>query len=354
MLGDEYTRADSLGVFLSGASINGGAQADPDLSFGNYRSSTRAELIGFLVGASIPGIKIERLSPTNGFGTGIIEAMGADKLRWTPPNGIVAGVPITIPNGATRVLEGGDADPRKFIVVTRDSAASLLGRTVVKVVPVYNNAIGMSNVSDSERSAGETKIRCVVFRCLHAQYAVRNLRIFLSTFGSQVLSDTGQLGASGAGTIETSSLFTGWPTVGYCRIEQSTGSLREIVYYSKRTDTVLTVPAAGRGLLSTTPAAGAATDKIYAVPGMKFSLEDPVSEQFTQISNENDTSPLSGFSWSTGISRDTGQARAGLDKDEMVAVWTWLHVPAGAKASPCMYNGLCYEFGVYDLLMLTR
>ena len=350
MIGDEFTKADSLGVFLTGAGSDGGSQSDPDLSLGNYRSSTRAELIGPLADGALKGIKIERVGPANGFGKGVIEAVDGNKLRWTAP-GREPGEPVRIANGQTRLLEDPE-DPTRFIIVSCNTTDELLGSLTVSLVPVFNNVIGMSNVSDSERQAGEIKLRCIALKCLNDIYSIRNLKLFLSTLGTAAISDGGQLGASGSGTITTTGSLGDWPDVGYCRIETSAGVLREIVYYESRTDTILTVPSTGRGLLGTTPAAGAATDVIYPVPGLKIAKEIPVSSQFSVADDENDTSEVSGFSWSTGITRDTGIFCGHLAKDEMIGLWLWMQIPAGAKASASLENIVNWEFGVYDQLAL--
>jgi len=46
----EKTRCDSLALYFTGASSDGGAQTDPDVSLGNYRSSTRLDSTGRIPG----------------------------------------------------------------------------------------------------------------------------------------------------------------------------------------------------------------------------------------------------------------------------------------------------------------
>jgi hypothetical protein len=74
---------------------------------------------------------------------------------------------------------------------------------------------------------------------------------YIGTLGTQRVSAGGQLGASGSGTITISRRFLRLADTGFCHVKTSGGSTREIVYYSSRTGTVLTVPTAGRGLLGT-------------------------------------------------------------------------------------------------------
>ena len=82
-----------------------------------------------------------------------------------------------------------------------------------------------------------------------------------STTGTQQISNSGQLGASGAGTISTTGSFATWPASGLCLITNA-GVVREFVFYSSRTAQTLTVPATGRARLGTSQSAGAGTDTL--------------------------------------------------------------------------------------------
>jgi len=168
--------------------------------------------------------------------------------------------------------------------------------------------------------------------------------VWLNTLGTQRTSDTGQLGASGAGTVETTGSLADWPDNGFCRITQSGGTLREIVYYSARTDTVLTVPAAGREQLGTSASAGAASDTIDAVPGLKIAKEEPSEEAFTELTDENDTASVSGFTWKTGITESTGLDVGDLTAGNMTGLWLWLVIVAGQTAAPLLENALCFKY----------
>ncbi len=41
-----YTAADAIRLYLTGAASDGGAQSNPHLSLGKYRSSTRLDSLG--------------------------------------------------------------------------------------------------------------------------------------------------------------------------------------------------------------------------------------------------------------------------------------------------------------------
>ncbi len=346
MLGEQYRDADALGLFLTGAASDGGAQSDPDLSLGNYRSSSRVEQIGFFVSHSIPSIIIERVGGANGVGLSSLEVINGNSLRWTAP-GDTPGEAILIRDNQTRMLQSASG-PAKFIVVSCHTAEELAGTATVSLVPVYNNVIGSSNVPSGESLV---KLRCIAMKVMDPDNTIKHLKVWIGTLATQQVSDAGQLGSSGSGTIETNGSFADWPDTGFCRITTAAGSLREIVYYSARTDSVLTIPAAGRGLLDTTAAAGAADDILDCVPGIKIAKETPTGGAFTVASDEHDTNAVSGLSWTTGIDKDSGLAISGLAPGEMIGIWLWLVVVEGRIASPQLKNMLKWQFGIYDLVI---
>lgn len=343
-LGEQYTEADSLGLFLTGANSDGGEQSDPDLSLGNYRSSSRVEQIGFSINHSIPGIIIERIGGVNGVGLGSLETINGNSLRWTAPND-TPGEAILIANGQTRMLQS-SSNTAKFIVVSCHTTSKLIGTATVSLVPVYNNVIGSSNVPSGEWLV---KLRCFAMKNLNSNNKLKHLKVWIGTLAMQQISDAGQLGSSGSGTIETTGSFIDWPDTGFCRITTASGSLREIVYYSARTDSVLTVPAAGRGLLDTSATTGAMDDYLNCVPGIKIAKETPTEGAFTTLSDEHDTEAVAGLSWTTGIDKESGLNISSLDWNEMIGIWIWLVVVEDRVAMPIMKNMLKWQFDVYDL-----
>ena len=148
--------------------------------------------------------------------------------------------------------------------------------------------------------------------------------------------------STGAGTLATTGSFASWPSPGYARIVDNAGALREIVYYTERTSTSLTVPAGGRGLLGTSSSAGAADDTVYAVPGIRIAGEAPTGNQFSIASNENDVP--TGLAWTTGISRTDGVMIGDMAAGELYGLWLRLQVPAGARGNPEMENGIDWSF----------
>ena len=343
---DETRRADALRVYLTGAVSDGGAQADPDLSLGNYRSSSLALALGVEVRRPIPGVQVDFVAGANGAGIGSLAAVDADRLAWTPPDGD-QGEPVAIADGETKVLEA-DGDPDAYVRVTRSGAADLSGTADLVLAPRLNGVLGFDNVSSGEASAGDDEYRCL---CLKNEAARRleDLAVWIETLADQQVSDAGQLGAAGAGTLETTGSFAGWPDSGWCHIRTAAGATREIVYYSARTETVLTVPAAGRERLGTTAAAGAADDTLDAVPGIRLGQEAPSAQPDGHFSvpADEDTPPAGVASWSAGLSAATGLVVGALAPGEIVALWVHREIPASCVARPVVEHRLAWSFQAY-------
>jgi hypothetical protein len=343
---DQNTRADSLGVYGTGAGADGGTQADPNLSLGGYRSSREVAVLGATLTSPIANVTLNYVSGANGTGSGTLGATGTDTLAWTPPGG-TQGPAVTVLNGETKILEGGGAGgANKYVRVTRTSAAALSGTATVDLSEVYNNDFGLDNVSSAEASAGDSEYRCVCLKN-RSSVTIAGVKAYLGLLGTTRVSDGGQLGVSGAGTITTTGSFADWPSSGFCQVKTNLGAIREVVYYTSRTNTQLTVPAAGRGRLATAAAAGASTDSLEAIPGMRLGKEAPTGSSTTgnaqTVANEN-TAPA-GITWNTGTS-----GAAGVNIGDMAAgaiYYLWMHreVPAGAVAAPSVLRlvGLDYD-----------
>ena len=162
------------------------------------------------------------------------------------------------------------------------------------------------------------------------------------------MSAAHQLAASGAGTISISagSFDTDWPGMGFCRIETSAGALKEIVYYSSRTATELAVPAAGRSLLGTTAAAGAATDKIYPVPGLRIAVEAPSAQPGGYITDKTTAGEgsIPTETWSSAITQATGLSVGTLAAGEQYGVWVRRAVVVGHVAATAALNRIRWSF----------
>ena len=331
---DEKTHADSIRMYLTGAASDGAAQADSDLSLGKHRSSTEVTHVGDTVTNPIANVTVAFVSGSNGTGAGTLTASGADELKWTPPGGTI-GAGVTILNSETKVLEGGGGETWKFIRVTRTTADALAGAATLTLAETFNNVIGFDNVSAAEQAAGDVEYRCFCLKNGSAS-EVKNVAAWIGQLGTQRVSATAQLGAAGAGTITVAAgTFSDWPSSGFCRINTSADALREIVYYSSRTSTSLTVPAAGRGLLGTAAAAGAATDKIYAVPGIRIGLDAPDAQpdgEFVDNTAAGEGTAPAGVTFDTPITQAAGISVGDLSAGYIYGIWIERTVVAGATA----------------------
>jgi hypothetical protein len=252
-------------------------------------------------------------------------------LTWTAPSGS-AGAQVTIANGETKILET-NGDPTKWIEVTRDSAAALTGTETDVLTNKINNLLGMDDVTSAEQSSGDAEYRCIGIENLNSAQ-VQDIKVTVATLGTQQTSDVADLPPSGAGTIETAGTFADWPSSGHVVIKDSGGTEREIVYYTSRTDTVLTVPAAGRGRLDTSAAAGAATDTVDAIPGLAILLDAPASQPSGAFEDETGagegSAPTGTFE--TPITDAAALDAGDLDNGEIYGIWIWRDIPAGATA----------------------
>ena len=345
-MADENTHADSLRVHLSGASSHDGAQTDPVASIGNYRSSTEAEMLAISTASLPANLTVDFAAGANGVGSGSLACPTADTIAWTPPGGS-QGPAVTILNGETKVVEGGGGDLGKYLRVSRTSAAALAGTATVTLADVVNNAVGLDNVSSTEAGAGDDEQRGL-FLVNGSAAAITDLKLWITTIGTARASGGSQLGASGAGTIAVAAGdFDDWDgdegAGGFCRIETAAGALREIVYYSSRTATELTVPAAGREMLGTSAAAGASDDVIYCVPGIRLALESPSDPTNGYIDDSADEGTIpGGLTWYADIAAGDNLLLASLDAGDQHGLRIRREVPVGMIAAPLRLN--CFEY----------
>lgn len=334
------TGIDGLGIYLTNADAQGAAQPNADLSIGGYRSSTELARLGYRVERSIGPLRIDWLSGANGTGVGRLGANGS--TAYWQPYGESVGASVAIADGETKLLVSADTD--KAVRITRDRATDLGGEMRLDCKLAFNTALGLDNVSSAERAAGHISYRALMLRA-HGLLDVTSIAIWVGTLGTQCVTGAGQLGASGAGTIETAGTFADWPDAGWAHVLNNAGATREIVYYTSRTATVLTVPAGGRGLLGTAADAGAATDTVDAVPGIQIGWEAPSSNAIQTIAN--DTTDPAGLTFDTGITAATGLTHATLARNEEVGLWIRREIPAVAVASAKVENKINVQF-VYD------
>ena len=201
----------------------------------------------------------------------------------------------------------------------------MYGNTLIKVTDLYDQLWGFDDVTDAKRTAGDDYYRGAMLRNTSTADPAEYIKIWIGTLATQATTDTTQLGGSGSGTIATTGSFADWSASGYAHVRNSGGTTQEIVFYTSRTSTVLTVPAAGRALLGTSATAGGATDTVDEVPGIRIALENVGSNKIQTIADEF-TSPT-GRTWSTAITAATGLAITSLARETNYGLWVHRQIP---------------------------
>ncbi len=329
----QNTRADSLREYLTGAASAGGSQSNPNASFGHFRSSTEAALYGITFTGSITGVVVNYASGGNAEGDGTLTAIDSTHLSWTPPGAMFPGPSVVFSGTQTLILEGNGV-PGQYLRVTGTTPFSVNNCTVT-LTTLYGDVFSFPDVTIAQATSGISQYRATIIQN-EASDDVTNFQRCIVPIGTHQVSDVHQLSGSGSGTITTSGSFADWPAAGWCQVRNSGGTLKEVVYYTSRTGTVLTVPSAGRALLGTSATAGAASDLIYAVPGVAIALDTAglqASGSSIQTIAGETTAPTS-VSWNLGITPATGIQEVTFTAGDALGVWYWRHVPAGAIADP--------------------
>ena len=340
---DVYTAGDAIRVYLTGASSDGAAQTDPNVSLGNYRSSSLCESLGIVVAGGPANITVDFASGANGEGAGSVSAESADTLAWTPPGGS-KGDAVTIANGETKQLVAGGSHPEKFVIVSRTSATALSGTATVTLSDVFNNVAGFDNVSTAEQGTGDTEYRCLCFKNVSSS-AIADLKCWLKVLGTANEVDTGY-DASGATTITCKSgSFDDWEESG--NVENDVTG--ELMYYSERTSSVLTIPAAGRNLNGAGESAGNDGDAITPVARLRLGKEAPSAQPsgyFTDKTGAGEGSAPGGVTFYNPHAEDDadvidiGTLAAGY----IYALWIERKVTASATAEASILNAVEYTF----------
>jgi hypothetical protein len=338
-MADQYTGADAVRVYLTGAAADGGAQADPALSLGKYRSSTRLDSLGVSVAGGPANVTIVFAAGLNGIGAGTMKTKTVNSLSWTPP-GDAEGAAVTIANGETKVLPGSTAD--MFIAVTRTSAVDLAGDATVTLTDVFNNV--WDNVLDAERVAGDLEIRCLCFK-IQSTSQVKSLKVWLKTIGTAATVNAAGYAASGAVTVtaKVASGFADWDAAGFVHNDRT----NEVMYYASRTDDALSVAAGGRNVWADGAAAGLEDDVIREIPQWQIGKEAPSAQPdgaFTDKSaGEGEAAPVTCYhpiSAADAAVINIGDLAAGY----IYGLWIQRKIVAGAVSDASILDRLAFSF----------
>jgi hypothetical protein len=331
---DQYTGPDSLYEYLTGAGSDGGAQTDPAASLGNYRSSTEAASLGIQIANALAGVSILFAGGGNPLGDGVLVAPDSTHLTWKPFGAGSAGSPVAFSGTQIKAIPG-PANAGQYLRVQATTPLTP-GSSTITLSPLYNKFFGFDNVAVADAAAGLVNYRGSIIRNESA-VSVTSIKRWIGELATSAITATGGgLGASGAGTITTSGTFADWPDTGWCHVFASGGTDKEIVYYTSRTDTVLTVPAAGRAQLGSTATAGTTGDTLHSVPGIAIAVEPGGAQAFGSSIQTiaNQTTAPAGVTWNTGILSSTGLNIGTLATNQQIGFWLKRAIPAGCKASP--------------------
>lgn len=340
----QYTRADSLRSYLTGANSDGGVQADFNACFGNYRSSTEAASLGITVFSPLTNVAVLFAGGANPAGNGILSATDSSHLTWQPNGATGPGSPAAFSGtNDIEIVEALDT-PGQYLRV-RGTVPFTPGASTVALIYLPDNLFGFDDLSVAQATAGLQEYRAVMYRN-ESTGQVGNLQLYIAQIGTQQVSDVGSLASSGAGSLTTSGSFADWPSSGWCQIRNSGNTLKEIIYYTAKSSAVLIVPAAGRGLLGTSAVVGSASDKLYSVPGIALAADPTGTQAFgTPIQTiANGTTAPTGVTWNYGITAATGLQLGNVAPNTQVGVWLRRHYPAGAIASPAVLTQILGSF----------
>jgi hypothetical protein len=342
-MADNMTRADSLRQYLTGAASDGGTQTSPDSSLGNFRSSTEAVSMSIVVGSPVSGLTVDYASGANPVGAGSLIVSTGNVCQWQPAGAGSAGPAQTIASGETKVLEA-NGNPGQYIRVSCSNNSMTPGTATVTLAVAINNVFGMTDVSSAQAAAGGNDYRGVMLKNV-ASGNVASTKIFIAQVGTSQTSNSAQLGSSGSGTITTTGSLSDWPASGFAQIRTSGGTLRETVYYSSRTGTSLTVPAAGRAMLGTSAAAGNASDTIHAVPGIAIAIDTAGVTNAASIQTiANGNAAPTSVTWNQGLTANTGLQVGTLAAGQQCGIWIWRATPVGAISAVNVLTPITLNF----------
>jgi len=338
-----YTRADGVQLYhtgVLGASTAGSVAG----CLGGARMPQEVTQLDALISGFMPTVVVEQIAGYGGEGDGQIRAASTTTLAYTAP-GQSEGTAVTVADGGSYLLEA--ATGNRYVRVRIDGDDDLTESLTLDQRKTYGNLIGMGDVSTTDSAAGVNEYLAGMFYVPGDE--ITSFTVYVGLLQSaSVTSNSTQLGASGSGTITTTTpnAFSNWAASGWARIVTSGGTLREIVYYTSRTSTALTVPSAGRSRLGTSAAAGASTDVVYSVPGIRIAVEAPDTDGMIQAIANRNTAP-SGVSWSTAITSGAGLSVSNIDPLGNYGLWIHREIPAGAKASYSQENAIFVDVNGY-------
>lgn len=343
---DEFTGQDSFRLYFTGASTDGGAQSDPQLSLGKNRSSTEIVPVIPDYSSSISNLTVDYIS-------GAIAASGdlgvvSDDVVEFKADGGGYGVDVTILNGETKFVPVSIASD-KFIRITRTSATALTGNITFTVTRPTEDIISGDNVTGGEASAGDDEYWALMIKNVSAS-SITSLSPRLIHFDFDTV-DSGGYASSGAITITATNpgAFANSPASGHVKNRTTD----EVMYYSSRDDDALTVPALGRDVYSDVGggAAGTSTDDIYTIPMMRLGIEAPASQPSGAITDNTGagikTAP-GGVTFYTELPGDNNIDIPTLVTTNISGLWVHRKIVAGMSPVAEILNSIRFFYDAFD------
>lgn len=296
--------------------LTGTDNSNPDDSIGGSYSSTIATRVGVKYQTAMNGIQI--LDCSHDVGSTVIQAADSTSLC------LGAGTSVTAPNHWTVQLEDGN----QWVRVKRTSSAALSGETNVILCEQFNNVFGGGNWEDTD---GDILRASIIAN--DSPDDISSLKIWITPLTSTLTCVSG-LSSSGNGNITAGAdAFLSWDWKGTCRIENSGGTLKEIVHYYRADNDTLHV--VGRGACGTSATAGSAGDKLTQVSPVRIGTENVVSNAISV--------DASGVSFSSAISAATGLNIGTFLEGARKGLWIQKDLGA-APASPEYQVSISYSY----------
>lgn len=319
-----YTRGDSIALHLT-APLGSSTAGDVSASLGGALVPVQVPEVAVALTGSVPPIIVEHVGGYPGTGEATIRANESGQLCYTPVGG-TEGDPVAITDGESVVIEGAGG-AAEYVRVRCDGSTDLasVGFSVV-TSPIYGGIIGMDDVDGT--TASETYYAGMLRN--HGEVPV-TFSIGVPSLGTARVSDSAQLGATGAGTIATTTVdgFADWPASGWVFVYNDGAGRMEAAYYTSRTNTVLTISSGThRGLLGTTASAGASDDVIKPISGLRVALEAPSADGVIQSVASTTTAPTA-VTFGLVVDFDFNPTQVTLAPLGNYGVWFRRSTPAG-------------------------
>ncbi len=343
----QFSHGDAIREYLTGSTSDGGVQTNPLNSFGHYRSATEAVSLGIVLINALTNVTVLYAGGGNGPGSGTLTALDSNNLIWQPPGAIGPGAPAFFSGaGVTGIVEGQNVGQYLRVTVTTPLTP---GTCTVQLSVLANNVFGADDISTASAISGISLYHATIVRN-ESGNTVSGFQRWLASLGTLLICNSG-LGGSGAGTILVTNPynFANWPSSGWCEIQSSGNVLKEVVYYTSRTNALLTVPVAGRGLLGTTAQAGNLGDLLYPISGTAIAIDTAGVQAFGSSIQTiaNSLTPPNAVTWNVGILAVQGLQIGTLLPNQQAGIWIWKQIPAGVTASPSLLNQFQDSFNAF-------